>query len=59
MHWFGIAFMLLTPLGISIYTINFGRWMAKRKIRSGAIGAYVIAVIAFGLSAYVLIRNSM
>ncbi|GAX91942.1 hypothetical protein [Effusibacillus lacus] len=59
MQWFGIILQLLIPVGIVIYTINFGRWMAGRQIKSGAYAAYAIATIAFGLTVWVVLRNNL
>lgn len=59
MKWVSIGLQMLVPTGVAIYTINFGRWMASRKIKSGAFGAYVIAVLAFVLSLVSLLKNNL
>jgi hypothetical protein len=59
MHWINLFVKLLIPLGMTIYTINFGRWMGRRKHKAAAFGAYLISVVAMGLSAFIMIRNSL
>ncbi|MGZ4112963.1 MAG: hypothetical protein ACXVP5_11065 [Tumebacillaceae bacterium] len=59
MHWMSLVMKLLIPLGMAIYTVNFGRWLGKRKHKMGAFGAYLIGVLSMGMAAFVLIRNSI
>lgn len=48
--------VMLIPLGILIYTIQFGRWMQAKKLPAAAVSAYVLGICAFGLSGVVLWR---
>lgn len=57
--WVLFAAKLFVPLCIAIYTINFGRWMRRRQHKAGALSAFALGAIEFGLSFYVLWRNSM
>lgn len=50
------AFVMLLPLGVLIYTIQFGRWMQGKQLFLAAVSAYVLAVSAFSLSGFVLWR---
>lgn len=50
---------MLVPIGIAIYTCNFGRWMKSRKNKSGAYGAYAIAAVALGVSIFALLRHNL
>jgi hypothetical protein len=43
--------MMLIPLGVTIYLLNFARWMKSRGHRRGATGAYLIAALTFCLTA--------
>ncbi|WP_019120342.1 hypothetical protein [Brevibacillus massiliensis] len=47
----------LIPLGILIYTINFGRWLGKRKLPVGAFGAYFVGGLSFALTIWMLLRG--
>lgn len=53
---FKFGLVMLIPLGVSIYTINFGRWMQAKRLILAAVSAYVLAVATFGLSGVVLWR---
>ncbi|BCJ86976.1 hypothetical protein [Effusibacillus dendaii] len=59
MKWLSLIAQMIVPVVIVIYTVNFGRWMALKKIRSGAFGAYLIAATAFGLTVWVLLKNNL
>ena len=59
MKWLSIIWQMLVPAGVAIYTVNFGRWLASRQNRSGAYLAYFLAVLAFGLTLVVLLRNNI
>lgn len=50
-------YLMLIPIGITIYTLNFGHWMRRRGNIIGAMGAYVIAILAFCLAAVVAYRG--
>lgn len=58
MHWLNLALQMVIPVGVTIYTVNFGRWMAGKGNRPGAYGAYALAIIALVLSAVSLFRNN-
>lgn len=49
---FGLA--MLVPLGVLIYTVQFGRWMQKKRLILGAISAYSLAAVSLLLSGVVL-----
>jgi hypothetical protein len=36
---------MTAPTMVAIYTVNFGRWLAKKGNTRGAIGVFIIAVI--------------
>lgn len=59
MKWISLLWQLLIPLGITLYTINFGKWMAARDHKSGAIGAYLVAALSIGVTVVALLRNSL
>lgn len=48
------ALAMLVPLGVLIYTVQFGRWMQKKRLMLGAISAYVLAAMSLLLSGAVL-----
>ncbi|MCX7568392.1 hypothetical protein OS242_00200 [Tumebacillus sp. DT12] len=58
MKWIILGLQLFLPAAVAVYTINFGRWMNKRGEGFGAGTAYVLALLAFGLSAGVLLYNN-
>jgi len=45
---------MLVPLGVLIYTVQFGRWMQKKRLILGAVSAYVLAAVSLLLSGAVL-----
>jgi hypothetical protein len=49
-------FSMLLPLYVLIYTIQFGRWMQKKRQTQGALSAYTVGTIAFLVSSVVLWR---
>jgi fumarate reductase subunit D len=57
MDWLTFILQMLLPLWIAVYTFNFGRWMHKRDDRAGSWGAYLFAVLALGISGWVVLRN--
>ena len=59
MKWMLLGLQLCIPAAVAVYTINFGRWMNKRGEGFAAGTAYVLALLAFGLSAGVLLYNNM
>ncbi|MBL0388781.1 hypothetical protein JJB07_19450 [Tumebacillus sp. ITR2] len=59
MQWVIFFGEMLVPLWIAVYTFNFGRWLGKRDHRSGSWGAYLFAMLALGVSGWMLIRNSI
>lgn len=48
---------LVIPILAAIYTINFGRWLKKQGSHSGAIGAYLWALLCIAAPAVVLWYN--
>lgn len=48
---------LLIPLGMAIYTVNYARWAWRQKLRLGAIGLYLLAVMSVVVPAMVLMYN--
>ncbi|MFC4767636.1 hypothetical protein [Effusibacillus consociatus] len=59
MKWIALLVQMLLPVGVFIYTINFGRWMRSRNIKAGAYVTYAIAVMALGLTFWVLLHNNV
>ena len=51
---FGLT--MLIPLGVFIYTVQFGRWMQGKRLWLGAFTAYGFGVTALGLSGLILWR---
>jgi hypothetical protein len=48
-----VALMVL-PVGVAVYTFNFGRWLGRRRYRLGAAGVYVLALVTVAVPAYLL-----
>ncbi len=44
-----IASMLI-PLWIFVYTVQFGRWMQKKKLRVAAVSVYVVACLSVAVA---------
>lgn len=40
-----IAIYMIVPILVMIYTINFGRWVARQGNRWGAWGLYALALV--------------
>ncbi|WP_018132685.1 hypothetical protein [Effusibacillus pohliae] len=59
MQWIYWIAQMLIPVGVAIYTINFGRWMAAKRLRMGAYGAYGLAVIALAVTILALLRHTI
>lgn len=49
------ASLMLVPLLVSIYTLNFGRWLARRGYGWGALGVYLLAALTLALPAWMLL----
>jgi uncharacterized membrane protein YhfC len=47
---------MLIPLYVLIYTIQFGRWMQKKRQTQSAVSAYAVGTVAFLVSGCVLWR---
>lgn len=47
---------MLIPLYVLIYTIQFGRWMQKKRLTQSAVSAYAVGTVAFLVSGIVLWR---
>lgn len=50
--------MLLT-LGVTLYTVNYGRWMWRRGHPGGALGLWLLAAatLASGVLTYVVLSR--
>lgn len=48
--------MMLIPLWILIYTVQFGRWVGRRGNWLGATAAWGVGVVAFGAAGFILWR---
>lgn len=59
MRWLIILLQLVVPVMVTIYTVNFGRWMSRRKHHMGAIGAYAVAAVSMLLAVWSVMRNSV
>jgi len=46
--------LMLVPLLVSIYTFNFGRWLARRGYRWGALGVYLLALLTLVVPGWML-----
>lgn len=44
----------LIPLGISVYTLSYARWLWEKNNKKGAIGVAALAVISFIYPGFVL-----
>jgi hypothetical protein len=40
-----ILMLMTAPTLVAIYTVNFGRWLAKEGNIRGAIGVFIVAAI--------------
>ncbi|MEW6523799.1 MAG: hypothetical protein AB1445_09565 [Bacillota bacterium] len=49
--------LLMPPLLVSIYTLNFGRWLGRRGYRRGALGVYLLAILALAVPAWLLLAD--
>jgi glucose dehydrogenase len=50
------AVAMLIPLWVFVYTVQFGRWLHKKRLALGAYSAYVIAGLSLLVSSVVLWR---
>jgi hypothetical protein len=41
---------MLIPLWIFVYTIQFGRWMQKKKLNIAAASVYVVACLSLAVA---------
>ncbi|MCF8563882.1 hypothetical protein LLE49_03890 [Alicyclobacillus tolerans] len=53
---FKFVLAMLIPLGVAIYTVQFGRWMLRKRLGLGAVSAFALAVATFSVSGVVLWR---
>jgi hypothetical protein len=54
---FNFMILMLVPTGVTIYVINFARWMRRRGHHTGAVGAYLIAVLTFFIAAVIVFKS--
>jgi hypothetical protein len=54
MNWMIVSLILLTPTLVAIYTLNFGRWAWKQKLRRGAVGLFLLAAATVLFPAFVM-----
>ncbi|GMA50218.1 hypothetical protein GCM10025857_15750 [Alicyclobacillus contaminans] len=47
---------MVIPLWVLVYTVQFGRWMHKKRLRVGAWSAYTVGAAAFVAAGVVLWR---
>jgi hypothetical protein len=45
MRFGAILILMIIPTLVAIYTVNFGRWLAKEGNIRGAIGVFIVAAI--------------
>ncbi|QSO55442.1 hypothetical protein JZ785_15110 [Alicyclobacillus curvatus] len=55
---FRFMILMLIPLWVLIYTIQFGRWVWKKQNRSGTFAIYFIGIGAFMTAGWILWRMS-
>lgn len=46
--------VLLLPVMVAVYTLNYSRWAWRHQLRRGAVGLTVLAVSTVALPAFVL-----
>gem|GEM_PF-5435851 len=46
--------LMLVPLGICIYTVNFGRWLHSRRQILGSVSAFTLAALSLAAIGAVL-----
>ena len=51
------AILIMMPLLVSIYTLNFGRWLARRGYGWGALGVYFLALLTLALPVWMLLSR--
>jgi len=51
------AILIVVPLLVSIYTLNFGRWLARRGYGWGALGVYLLALLTLALPSWMLLSR--
>jgi hypothetical protein len=51
------AGLMVVPLLVSIYTLNFGRWLARRGYGWGALGVYLLAALTLAWPAWMLLSR--
>lgn len=49
-----LAMILLPTVLVAIYTFNYGLWAWHRKLRFGAMGLYLLAVLTVAVPVLVL-----
>lgn len=54
MRVLSIGIQSILVILIVIYTVNFGRWLWSRKMKTGAYGAYGVAAVALAVSAFAI-----
>ena len=59
MNWTAFILQMIVPAAVAVYTFNFGRWMHRNHNKTGACGAYALAALSFGLTAWVLMKNNV
>lgn len=55
MGWFfRTVLIMILPVLTAVYTVNFGRWMGKKKYQRGAAGVYALALLTVAVPLAVL-----
>ena len=49
-----IAGLLAVPALVGVYLFSYGLWAWRSGLRRGAIGAFLLVAVTFGLSALVI-----
>lgn len=57
MRLLNVGVVLVIPLLVAIYTWNYGRWAWRQRLRLGAVGLYLLAVITAVVPAWILWFN--
>ncbi|MHB8170562.1 MAG: hypothetical protein ACYDG6_03350 [Thermincolia bacterium] len=57
MRFFVLSLALMIILGTFIYTMNFALWLFRSKEYRGAIGVFLLGVIAVVVPMYALFRQ--
>lgn len=57
MRALNVGMILLLPLAIALYTLNYGRWAWRQHLRLGAVGLFLLAMLTIAVPAVVMMYN--